>query len=142
MGLLVGSVPVAVQQGPDSAEARHTLTLFLLICLIALVARVLGPFQSSIAASLARRVDRHLQERVIAAVGRPSGVAHLEDPQILDLIKNTQGVGSEGHKPGDAVTALATLLPSWLQALGAACVLLTFSPPLGLVWIAMWPVIL
>ena len=142
MGLLVGSVPGAVQEGPDSPAARQTLTLFLLLCALAVGARVIGPVQSTIAGSLARRVDRHLQERVIDAVGRPSGVAHLEDPEILDLVTNAQGVGTEGHKPGDAVTALGTLLPSWLQALGAAALLLTFSAPLGLVWIVAWPVIL
>ena len=142
MGLLVGSVPRAVEGGPGSPEAGHTLTLFLLICLLAVVGRVIGPIQSNVAASLARRLDLHLQERVIAAVARPAGVAHLEDPHVLDLIKNAQGVGTEGHKPGDAITALGTLLPSWLQALGAACVLLTFSAPLGLVWIVVWPVIL
>ena len=141
-GLLVGSVPGAVAGGPDSPEARRTLTLFLLVCLLAVVGRVLGPLQSALASALARRVDRHLQERVIAAVAHPAGVAHLEDPEILDLIKNAQGVGTEGHRPGDAITALATLLPSWLHALGAAGVLLTFSPPLGLVWILLWPVIL
>ena len=45
----------------------------------------------------------------MAAVGRPAGVAHLEDAEILDLIKNAQGVGTEGLRPGSAVTALATL---------------------------------
>ncbi len=33
-------------------------------------------------------------------------------------------------------------MPSWLQALGAACVLVTFRPWLGLLWIAAWPLVL
>jgi ATP-binding cassette, subfamily B, bacterial len=142
LGLLAGSVPASVAQGPGSSAARYTLTLFLLICLLTVVVRVLAPIQSALAAVFARRIDRSLQERVIAAVARPAGVAHLEDPETLDLVKNAQGVGAEGHKPGEAVNALATLLPSWLQALGAACVLLTFNPALGLVWIVLWPVVL
>ena len=97
---------------------------------------------ATLASTFARQIDRHLQERVMAAVGRPAGVAHLEDPEILDLIKNAQGVGTEGLRPGSAVTALATLLPSWLRALGAAAVLLAFSPWLGLAWIAVWPLVL
>src|SRR5438876_12224335 len=48
----------------------------------------------------------------------------------------------DGRSVASAVTALATLLPSWLRALGAAAVLLTFRPWLGLVWIAIWPLVL
>jgi ABC-type multidrug transport system fused ATPase/permease subunit len=142
MGFLVGSVPAAVASGLDSPAGRTMLVWFGLISVLTLAARVLGPLQFTLAGTFARQVDRHLQERVMAAVGRPTGLAHLEDPEILDLIKNAQGVGTEGLHPGDAVRALATLLPSWLQALGAAGVLLTFRPWLGLLWIAAWPVVL
>jgi ABC-type multidrug transport system fused ATPase/permease subunit len=109
---------------------------------LAVAARVLAPFQSTLAGTFARQVNRHLQERVMAAVGRPAGIAHLEDAQMLDLIKNAQGVGTEGLQPGHAVMALATLLPSWAQALGAAGVLLAFSPLLGAAWLVLWPVVL
>ena len=142
LGLLVGSVPVAAAAGLESPAGRTTLALFGLVCALAVGARVLGPLHATLAGTFARQIDRHLQERVMAAVGRPSSVAHLEDPEILDLIKNAQGVGTESIRPGSAVTALATLVPSWLQALGAACVLVTFRPWLGLLWIAVWPLVL
>ncbi|HEX2037650.1 MAG TPA: ABC transporter ATP-binding protein [Chloroflexota bacterium] len=142
MGLLVGSMPAAVQGGLDSPAGRDALATFGVVCLLAVGARALGPLQSALASTFARDVDRHLQERVMAAVGRPSGIKHLEDTETLDLIKNAQGVGTEGLLPGHAVTALASLIPSWLQALGAAAILVAFNPWLGLVWIAMWPLIL
>ena len=142
LGLLVGSVPAAAGAGLDSPAGRIALALLALICALSVLDRLLGQLHATLAGTFARQIDRHLQERVMAAVGRPSGVAHLEDPAILDLIKNAQGVGTDGIRPGSAVTALAALLPSWLRALGAAAVLLAFQPWLGLVWIAVWPLVL
>jgi ABC-type multidrug transport system fused ATPase/permease subunit len=141
-GLLVGDVPSAIGGGLGSDGARRLFGWLGLAALLIALVRVLGPFQTALAGALARRVDRHLQERVMAAVGRPSGLAHLEDPATLDLIRNAQGVGADELKPGRAVQALATLLPSWLQALGSAVVLIGFSPWLGLLWLTVWPGVL
>ncbi len=116
-GLLVGSVPAAVRGGLGSEAGRHTLTLLGVAALLIIAERLLGPFQASLASVIGRRVDRYLQERTMAAVGRPVGISHLEDPEVLDLIESARSVGMQGHRPGDAVAALASLLPSWAQAL-------------------------
>ncbi len=141
-GLLVGSVPAAVRGGLDSASGRHALTLLTGAALLIVGQRLLGPFLGALAACFGRRVDRHVQERAMAAVSRPWSSAPLEDPNVLDLIARTQGVGTQDFRPGDAVAALASLLPSWLQALGSAVILLAFRPWLGLGWLVLWPIIL
>ncbi len=141
-GLLVGSIPAAVRSGLASPAGQRSVALLVAITLLIVAVRVLVPFRSALAGVFARVVDRHLQGRVMAAVATPSGIGHLEDPAILDLIKNAEGVGAEGDHPGDAVRSLATLLPSWLQALGSAAVLLAFHWWLGLAWLVMWPVVL
>lgn len=141
-GLLVGSIPRAVGGGLESQAAQVTLRLLIVAAILIALARALGPAQTALASTFARAVDLHLQERVMAAVGEPSGTAHLEEPATLDLIRNARGVGAEGVLPGDAVRALATLLPSWLQALGSALILVTFRWELGLLWLITWPVVL
>lgn len=141
-GLLVGSVPAAVQGGLDAPAGRYTLWLLGMVVLLIGVQRLLGPWEAALAAVFGRRVDRYLQERTMAAVGRPVGIAHLEDPATLDLIESARGVGTQGLRPGDAVAALASLLPSWAQALGSAALLATFRWWLGLGWLLMWPVLL
>ncbi len=78
----------------------------------------------------------------MAAVGGPTGVSHLEDPAVLDLIETARGVGVHGLRPGDAAAALASLLPSWLAALGSAAILTAFHWWIGLTWLVMWPVVL
>lgn len=141
-GLLVGSVPAAVEGGLASPVGRRTLTLLAIAALLIVAERLLGPFQNALASVLGRRLDRYLQERTMAAVGHPAGIAHLEDPAVLDLIESARGVGMQGLRPGDAVAALASLLPSWAQALGSAAILATFRWWLGLLWLAIWPVLL
>jgi hypothetical protein len=97
LGLLAGSVPAAAGAGLGlggglGGEAGRTvLALFFLVCVLSILERVVGQIHSTLASTFARQIDRHLQERVMAAVGRPAGLAHLEDPEILDLIKNAQG---------------------------------------------------
>ncbi len=140
-GLLVGSVPAAVRGGLASAAGRASLSLLVGAGALIVAERLLTPFLAALAGTFGRAVDRRLQERVMAAVGGPSGVAHLEDPAILDLIETARGVGAEGTRPGAAVTALASLLPSWFQALGSALILALFHWWLALVWVVAWPVV-
>ncbi len=141
-GLLVGSVPAAVKGGLASAAGHIALSLLAAVGLLIVVERLLGPFLAALAAAFGREVDRHLQERLMTAVCAPSGVAHLEDPAVLDLIENARGIGGEGERrPGADGVALASLLPSWLQALGSALILVLFHWWLALLWVVMWPVV-
>ena len=72
-----------------------------------------------------------MQERVILAVGRPHGIAHLEDPVNLDQIQAAQGVGMSYYRPKQAVRALATLVPVWFVAAGSALILVDVSLGVG-----------
>jgi ABC-type multidrug transport system fused ATPase/permease subunit len=141
-GLLVGSVPAAVHGGLSSGAGHHALLLLALAAASVVGQRLLAPFGAALAMIFGRRVDRHLQERVMAAVGRPAGIGHLEDPDVLNLVESARGVGAQDFHPGDAVPALASLIPSWLQALGSAAILIGFHLWLGIGWILLWPVVL
>ncbi len=141
-GLLVGAVPAALQGGLDSPAGGAALALLGWAVLLIGAHRLLAPTQAAVASVLGRRVDRYLQEQTMAAVGGPSGIAHLQEPAVLDLIETARGVGMQGLRPGQAVGALASLLPSWVQALGSAAILLAFQWWLGLGWLLLWPVVL
>ncbi|HET7077477.1 MAG TPA: ABC transporter ATP-binding protein, partial [Chloroflexia bacterium] len=138
-GQLVGAVPAAVRAGLDSPAGEHVLVLLGFAALLIIAQRLLVPLQEAVATVLGRRIDRYLQELTMAAVSRPAGIAHLEDPAVLDLIETARGVGLQGQRPGQAVAALANLLPSWAQALGSAAILLAFQWWLGLGWLLLWP---
>ncbi len=132
-GLLIGSIPAAVEGGLDSPAARLTLIWLAVVSVAFIALQVLGPAQDVLGLALGRYLDLYLQERVIEAVGRPHGIAHLEDPLNLDQIQAAQGVGMTYYRPKQAVRALATLVPVWVVALGSALILVAFHWGLALV---------
>jgi ATP-binding cassette, subfamily B, bacterial len=140
-GLLVGAIPAAVAGGVDSAAGRHTLNLLAGVAGLVVLLRISSPLQAALATTLGRHLDRYLQERVMAAVGRPPGIAHLENEEILDRLRIVRELGMNQNRPSLAVTGLAAVLPAWLQALGSAAILIWFHWWLGLLWLLMWPVV-
>lgn len=136
-GLLIGSIPAAMEGGLDSPAARLTLTWLVVAGALFIALEVLGPAQEVLGMALGRYLDLHLQERVILAVGRPHGIAHLEDPVNLDQIQAAQGVGMSYYRPKQAVRALATLVPVWFVAAGSALILVTFHWALALVMLLL-----
>src|SRR5882757_9587405 len=105
-GLLIGSIPATVRSGFDSGPGRHTVHLLAAVAALILLQRALTPIMLALATTLGRGVDRHLQERVMAAVGAPTGVSHLEDPDVLDRIRIARGLGMGNRRPSRAVEGL------------------------------------
>lgn len=141
-GLLIGSIPGALAGGLSSPPGRHTLALLAATGGLALAQRVLTPVLAALGETLGRRIDRDLQERVMAAVGRPEGIAHLTDPDVLDGLRVVRGLGvADNDRPGLAVQALATVLPAWLRALAAGAALAALHWWLGLLWLVAWPLV-
>ncbi len=142
IGLLIGSIPAALDAGLSSAAGRHMLVLLAAAGGLVLVQQIVSPVLTMLGQTLGREVDRHLQERVMAAVGRPEGIAHLTDPEVLAGLRVVRGLGiADNDRPSLAVEALAVVLPAWLRALAAAAVLLTFHWWLGLIWLVTWPLV-
>jgi ATP-binding cassette, subfamily B, bacterial len=141
-GVLVGAIPAAVRGGLASPAAHLALELLAAAAALIVAARLLLPFMAALTDVFGREIDWYVEARLMAAVGRPSGIAHLEDPEVLDLLRTAQGVGTNRLTPGVAVAALASLLPSWLQALASALLLLAFHWQLALAWLVTWPVVL
>ncbi|WP_460526042.1 ABC transporter ATP-binding protein [Flindersiella endophytica] len=140
-GALIGSIPAAVRGGFDSEAGRDALLRLAAIGGLILAQRIVDPLVRTLAAVLGRRLELYLQERVLTAVGRPSGIEHLEDSEVLDRLRIVRGLGMDSNKPSLAIEALAAVLPSWLRALGSAAVLTAFHWWLGLLWLVTWPLV-
>jgi ATP-binding cassette, subfamily B, bacterial len=141
-GLLIGSTPGAVAGGLSSPAGRHMLMLLAVVGGLVLIQQALTPLLVAWGEALGRKVDRSLQERVIAAVSRPEGTDHLTDPDVLAGLRVVRGLGlTSNERPGKAVEGLSFVLPAWLRALVAAAALLAFHWWLGLIWLIVWPVV-
>jgi ATP-binding cassette, subfamily B, bacterial len=136
-GHLVGDIPAAARGGLGSA-AGHRMTEALAITGIAYaVSLVLGPTQTALASITKWRLVYRTEDRLIEAVSRPAGIAHLEDPGVLDDLALAQGQ-LVNQRPADAPMTLALVVSNRVGGLIACGVLASWRWWLGLGMLVMW----
>ncbi|HEY3143380.1 MAG TPA: ABC transporter ATP-binding protein [Acidimicrobiales bacterium] len=127
-GLVAGSVESAVQAGDRSlAGVAPSLAL---ATVLYLAMHMLGPVRDGLGAALMRRVDTALTADVMQAMSRPRGVAHLEDPEVLDRIAQVEGAVN-AMTPGAGAMYLIMVWVQRLQGSISLVIVATFSPPLA-----------
>ncbi|HVX43709.1 MAG TPA: ABC transporter ATP-binding protein [Mycobacteriales bacterium] len=141
-GRLVGSIPETAVGGFGSPAGHTTIILLAGVTAFVVVQRIIGPVLNTVGVVLGREMELYLQERVIGAVIRPADIAHLEDPAVLDLLRVVRGFGMDANRPDQAVASLIHVIPSWIQSMASAVVIMVFHWWLGLAWLILWPVML
>ncbi|HVL82195.1 MAG TPA: ABC transporter ATP-binding protein [Actinomycetota bacterium] len=141
-GALVGTVPGAVAGGPGSPAADRLQLALVAVAVVFVAQQVLAPVRTGFAEAFGRRVDGALRARTMRAVLAPSGIAHLEDPEVLDRISAARGVGTGNWKPGDAIVGLAGAWSNLLAGVASAVVLATFHPLAAASLLAVWVVVI
>jgi ABC-type transport system involved in cytochrome bd biosynthesis fused ATPase/permease subunit len=99
MGALAGAV----------GAGRSTVTPLVAIGALFTVQRLLDPVSQELGAMLSRQVDEALTERVMRALAAPPGLAHVEDPTVLDAALQAEGALT-GTTPGTAAMRIGFLL--------------------------------
>jgi ATP-binding cassette, subfamily B, bacterial len=143
LGALVGSLPATMHAGFASAAGRGTEAALIAWGGLMLLLQVVPRIRTAMVTAMGWRLDSSLRQRTMAAVNRPWGIAHLEDPAVANLISRTGGIGVAGYTPGTAFTQLinarvATTLSAlvsgallfgyhWWAPVLLAAVLLAFS---------------
>ncbi|MGI8809428.1 MAG: hypothetical protein ACR2KK_16635 [Acidimicrobiales bacterium] len=134
-GALANAVASAVGQDLSSGAGHRVLVALLVTGGVYVVIQVVGPLRASVADMLMRRVDAALTVRLMRAVSDPRGIAHLEDPVVLDQVAQAQGALT-GAAPGTALPFLCGLWTLRLQGLAALVILSRFRWWLPLVLVA------
>lgn len=137
-GVVVGAIPDALGEGLGSDAGRHALRALGVLGLAFVVLQAASAARAAVGAALGRDLNRHLEQRVMAAVGSPAGIGHLEDPVSLEQINAARDVVFAGYRPCDAVPAMATRATAWCQGIGAALVLAAYRWWLALVVAGAW----
>jgi ABC-type multidrug transport system fused ATPase/permease subunit len=125
-GALVGSVRAAAAQGFDSAPGRRLLVAVGAVAVLFVLQQVSGPVVRELADALGRRLNGRLRLRVMAATLQPTGIAHLEDPAVLDKVAAAQSVGTGQITPQEAIVGVASVGAVRVGALASAAVLVAF----------------
>jgi ATP-binding cassette, subfamily B, bacterial len=136
-GHLVGDIPAVARQGLSS-PAGHRMIVALTITGVAYAAALLlGPVQSALSSVVKWRLVYRTQDRLIAAVSRPAGIAHLEDSRVLDDLALAQGQ-LVAQRTADAPMTLAIVVSNRASGLIACAVLASWRWWLGLGMLVMW----
>jgi len=138
-GHLVGTIPAAAASagGLGSAAGRRLVSALVVTGVLYAAALVLGPVQSSLSSAVKWRLVYRTEDRLIAAVSGPPGIAHLEDPAVLDDLALAQGQLT-GQLPADAPMTLAMVVSNRVSGLFACLVLASWRWWLGLGMFVMW----
>ncbi len=136
-GHLVGSIPAASASGLGSAAGHRLIAALSITGALYAGALVLGPVQSSLSSVVKWRLVYRTEDRLIAAVSGPAGIAHLEDPAVLDDLALAQGQLT-GQMPADAPMTLAMVVSNRVSGLFACLVLASWRWWLGLGMFVMW----
>jgi len=127
LGALIGSLPATVHAGFASPAGHRTVQALVAWGGLMLLLQVAPRLRTAVATTLGWRLDSSLRQRVMAAVNRPWGIAHLEDPKIANLISQTAGIGVAGYTPGTAVNQLInSRVATTLTALASGALLIGY----------------
>ena len=136
-GHLVGIIPAAAAAGLGSAAGHRLIFALAITGALYAAALLLGPVQSSLSSVVKWRLVYRTEDRLIAAVSGPVGIAHLEDPKVLDDLALAQGQLT-GQMPADAPMTLALVVSNRASGLFACLVLASWRWWLGLGMFVMW----
>lgn len=131
IAILVGSVPGAVRFGMGSPPGHRVVLALVLVAVLFIADLLVGPLQSTIVMLLGQRLDGALRGMVMEGVARPRGIAHLEDPDVIDKITQAQAVQTGDVAPSSALQALASLVSMRMPGFGSALLLFGFNPLLA-----------
>jgi len=136
-GHVVGAIPAAAASGLHSAAGRRLIATLAITGTAYAGALLLGPVQTSLGSVVKWRLVYHTQDRLMAAVSRPAGIAHLEDPKVLNDLELAQGQAVR-QQPAEAPMTLALVASNRASGLLACAVLASWQWWLGLGMLVMW----
>jgi ATP-binding cassette, subfamily B, bacterial len=131
-GLVIGLVPTVVRHGLGSGPGREMVAAVLVVCVVMVLMGAAGTWQQAWTFTLGRRLDAELDRELMAAASAAPGIAHLEDPAVVDMVAAAAGGSGRGRgRPGRGVQALAGVASSRATLVGASVIIGTLRWWLG-----------
>lgn len=136
-GFIIGLVPATVREGLGSPDGNVMVAAVLGMGLLMMLGAAAGFWLWGATESLGVRVDAVLQADMMLAASAPPGIGHLEDPEVMDMVKAaTGGLGQQWARPGGSVGTLAGMISKRAILVGSCVAIGTLRWWLGLVLLA------
>ena len=128
-GALVGNIPDAVREGRGSTPADRALAALAVLIGILAVQQLVVAVRQFVSYRLIKRIDGWLLGRVYDALHDPVGIAHLQDPALLDDLALGSGnpTSLTPETPGGAAVGLVVRAGRWASAVGSGLILARVS---------------
>lgn len=140
-GSLVGSIPGAAADGWSSPAGRRLAGAVAVVVGVFVLQQVAGPALRELADALGRRAEARLRSQVMVATLLPAGVAHLEDPDVSDLVRDAESVSTGQATLSDAVVGMAMVSASSLAGVASAGVLAAYRWWLAVALLGVYAVV-
>jgi ATP-binding cassette, subfamily B, bacterial len=131
VGWLVGQVPKLVEASSRSATWPSVVTGVCLLAVLMAVQQVVNSLLGGLGERLGRQLSLSLRERLMSAMLRPVGLAHLESSDVQDLAAVAAGIRGGYAGPMGAVVGLVQSSATGLSGIAAAGVLFFVAPVLA-----------
>ncbi|NUR75442.1 MAG: ABC transporter ATP-binding protein/permease [Thermoleophilia bacterium] len=114
-GLLVPAFAVSTGALVGAIRRGDSVAAPLAVIVVVFVAgRLLDPAREQLGEAMWRQVDESVSRRLMRAMSRPPGLAHVEDPAVRDRLAQADGLVA-GVTPGEAGWWLGPVLLLWVQ---------------------------
>jgi ATP-binding cassette subfamily B protein len=134
-GMLIGRLPPVLQgDGLDNGVG----TLLVVLVGFLFLREVFRLALTVVSATLKRRTDGALRERVLRVSLGPVGVSHLEDPAVRDVFASARNLSPFNFSPGDAAEQFGPALLLRVEPILAVLVIAWYEPLLGLATLVAW----
>lgn len=137
LGLAVGQLPDVVRDGLSSSAGDRLMLLFFAAGVCYATALMVPPIEDALGTAIKARLSLSMQAELMQLLCAPAGIAHLEDPAVLDRLALARGT-LVSHAPADAPVALARSTRIRINALIAVGILMWFNWVLGLIMLVFW----
>lgn len=126
VGIVVGAVPRAVQDGAGSEASHRVLITIGVLGALYFTAQVVPPLQWSLSRVVALRLEHRVTAELMRAGADPVGIDHLESEAFSAAASAVREIRSGAFALTDAVNSVAQLLGGRLQGIAAAAILASF----------------
>lgn len=138
-GLLPTTFTIAGGRLVGAAEAGESLALpLLVVAVVFLAGEVIQNFTEAIVEGFREQVEAHRRERAMAACLKPAGIAHAEDAEVLDMVR--QATDNEWPNTSAFAMGFFGMVRIRVAALGAATIVLGFRWWLAVGLVSLWAV--
>ncbi|MFJ9554379.1 ABC transporter ATP-binding protein [Nocardiopsis sp. NPDC101807] len=122
--VVIGQVPAAVAAGVGSQAWSSLVRTFLAAAALFALQTLLTPVQQMLGELMTRRMDGLLQQRLIRASLRSTGIGPLEDPAVLDSLDEVnRWFEARAHTPGSACAGMLALVARYVRLVALAVLL-------------------